>query len=121
MSTTLDGIWDERPSFFVQDRERRCDHLEGLHQKYSSGETQNVSAKARDEILELLQALESGELTHEDPLLRKADISQLWGKVAYLNGQLGLGHPDTGMRYGRFGGSPGEMEELVNIQAEPEL
>lgn len=69
--------------------------------RLSTGEVEEISHELRNEILGILEILETENLVFEHPTEVKEAIKVLWGKVAFLNGQLGLKHPETAIRYGK--------------------
>lgn len=100
----------QRAREFIAEGERFRD-IEEL----SKGPLKVISHDVRDRILFLLQQIEAGSITFEDPAHAEDVTKVLWGKAAYLNGQLGIKHPESAVRYGKHGGTPTYVEPSVHI------
>ncbi len=122
MALSTEGLddFDSRHRHLHDEETQRQDRLIELHERFACRDIDEVSASVRNDVLELLQAIEYDEMTFDDQTLRSDTIKQLWGKVAYLNGQLGLKHPETAVRYGIHGNPVAEVQKgRINISELP--
>lgn len=113
------GFEDRHPGLYrgeFQRQTQRQDRLIELHETYALKDITNVSDSVRNDVLELLRAIEYDEVTFDDTQLRSDTIKQLWGKVAHLNVRLKLKHPETAYRYGTLGHPEEEVRNVLNIK-----
>lgn len=119
----VDGKWqdfaDDPQGEIVLDRapSPRFNRIRDLHKRHARpSPIIGLTAETRNEILEVILAIESGEAHYPEKEARKEDLGILWGKVAHLNAKLGLKYPETGKRYGNLEW-PGELKPVIQINA----
>lgn len=121
ISVLIDGRWehfaDDPDGSIAYDREPnpRFDRIKTLHKRHAKpSPVIGVTAETRMEILEIILAIESGEASYKDEAMKKEDLGILWGKVGYLNGQLGLSREEIGNRYADHSWT-GEKKAVIKI------
>ena len=78
-----------------------------LH-RHLDGNIAEYSYKTRNQIIEVLEALEHGEIAYDDIDVMREHVKALWGKIARLNSALGIKYPESGERYRMYKVDPEE-------------
>lgn len=80
-------------------RTQKTRRVLALLHKHLDGNLVAQSYRTRNQIIEVLAALESNEIAYDDVDVMRDHIKILWGKIARLNSSLGIKHPESGERY----------------------